>query len=218
MSLFKRLSATLVSRMDQVVGEIENHDAVVQATINEQRKRVAQAKVRLAQVRRDAAKLSGQLQELQEAEQRWGNRAVEAAKSNEAKALECMQRRHHCHRQIKRLGTSLEQYQCTADKLARDITQSEEQLTEMSQKHNLMRARQSSTEALNAMAQTIDDSAHQMDDAFDRWEILITQQEMMRGEIEPIDTLEHEFAMQENEEELRTELAKLMTKETGDEC
>ena len=145
MSIFKRLSATLVSRMDQVVGEIENHDAVVQATINEQRKRVAQAKVRLAQVRRDAAKLSRQLQELQEAEQRWGDRAVEAARSDEAKALECMHRRQHCHRQIKRLSTSLEQYQCTADKLARDITQSEEQLMEMSQKHNLMRARQSST-------------------------------------------------------------------------
>ncbi len=29
MSLFKRLSTTLFSRIDQVVGEIENHDAVI---------------------------------------------------------------------------------------------------------------------------------------------------------------------------------------------
>ena len=57
-----------------------------------------------------------------------------------------------------------------------------------------------------------------MDDAFDRWEILITQQEMMRGEIEPIDPLEHEFTLQENEEELRSELAVLMAEEKDNEC
>lgn len=217
MSLFKRISATLVSRMDQVVGEIENHDAVVQATINEQRKRVAQAKVRLSQIQRDAARLNDQLQEQQTAERRWKLRALAAAKQDETKALECIRRRHHCQHQIKRLSTSLGQYQQTATKLARDINHSEERLNEMTQKHNLMRARQSSTEALNAVAQTIGDSAQQMDDAFDRWEMLITQQEMVRGESEFIDPLEQEFTLQENEEELRDELDSLLREEADDD-
>ena len=47
MSIFKRLSATLVTSIDRVVGEIENHDAVIQASINDIRKKVAEAKVRL---------------------------------------------------------------------------------------------------------------------------------------------------------------------------
>lgn len=217
MSLFKRLSATLVSRMDQVVGEIENHDAVVQATLNEQRRRIAQAKVRLSQVQRDAAQLSSQLQEQQAAERRWKLRAVESAKQDEAKALECIRRRHHCQHQIERLNTSLQQYQQTATRLAKDITHSEERLTEMTQKHNLMRARQSSSEALNAVAQTIGDSAQQMDDAFDRWEMLITQQEMMRGEHTLIDPLEQEFTLQEDEEALRDELQNLLSKESDDD-
>lgn len=45
MSLFKRLSATLVSRIDQVVGEIENHDAVIQVALNDMRKKIAEARV-----------------------------------------------------------------------------------------------------------------------------------------------------------------------------
>ena len=35
MSIFKRLSATFGARLDQVVGEIENHDAVIVASLTE---------------------------------------------------------------------------------------------------------------------------------------------------------------------------------------
>jgi len=52
MSIFKRLSATLISRVDQVVGNIDNHDGGVQAPLtdmrNNMRKKVAEAKVRLS--------------------------------------------------------------------------------------------------------------------------------------------------------------------------
>ena len=52
MSIIKRLSATLVSNIDRVVGEIENNDAVIQASLTELRRKVATAKVRLAHVHR----------------------------------------------------------------------------------------------------------------------------------------------------------------------
>ena len=50
MSIFKRLSATVVSSLDRVVGEIENNDAVIQASLTELRKKIAAAKVRLSHV------------------------------------------------------------------------------------------------------------------------------------------------------------------------
>ena len=45
MSIFKRLTATFSSRVDQMVSQIENHDAVVEVAIKESRQATAKAKV-----------------------------------------------------------------------------------------------------------------------------------------------------------------------------
>ncbi len=213
MSIIKRLSATITSNIDRVVGEIENHDAVIQATLAELRKKVAEAKVRLAHVRREEAKLKKQIQARYEDEQRWGERAVEAAKTDEGKALECVHRRQQCRRQARKLEQSQQHYQLIAEKLARDVAQGEERIAEMSQRHTLMRARQSTTEALNAVNEAGDNSLRQMEDSFDRWEIKITQEEMAVDCDEVIDPLDREFSNLENQHALRDELAALMAKE-----
>ena len=77
MSIFKRLSATVVSNLDRVVGEIENNDAVIQASLTELRRKIAAAKVRLSHVHRQEARLNRQIRKRREDEQRWGERAVE---------------------------------------------------------------------------------------------------------------------------------------------
>ena len=76
MSVIKRLSATLVSNIDRVVGEIENNDAVIQATLSEMRRKVATAKVRLAQVHRQGADLDREIRQRRKDEQLWGARAL----------------------------------------------------------------------------------------------------------------------------------------------
>jgi len=218
MSIFKRLSATFVSQLDQVVGEIENHDAVVQATLSEQGRKVAKAKVRLARLRRDEAKQQEQLQSMQEEEFRWAERAIESAKSDEAKALECIRRRQQCRNQAARMVQSLEQYRTTIEKLNSEISDCEVQLREMAQKHNLMQARLSSAEARTAVSHHGDDSLQQVEDVFDRWEIQISQQEMLSDDADPMDSLECEFIQKENEAVLRNELTALLTEEKSDEC
>ena len=212
MSIFKRLSATLVSRIDQIVGEIENHDAVVQAMLDDMRKTVAQAKVRLSQVRREEEKLKTQILEQQENTKRWRTRAVECAKTNEAKALECVSRGRHCQQQVERLEQALAQYQHTAEKLAKDITVSEQRLAETKQKLTLMRARQSTSSALQATSESNHDASQFLEDTFDRWEINLTQAEMAIDSHPFVDPVEHEFIVREQEDELRNELAALLAK------
>lgn len=208
MSIIKRISATLVSRIDHVIGEIENHDAVIQATLNEMRKKVAGAKVRLSEVRREETRLKHQIQEQQQNTQRWRQRAVECANSDESKALECVSRSRHCQQQVARLQQSLNQYEETALKLARDIDTSEQRLIEMKQKLMLMRARHSSNSALNATSANNDTQL--LDETFDRWEINITHAEMALDSHETIDPIEREFITQEEQQALRSELAKLL--------
>jgi len=213
MSIIKRLSATLVSNIDRVVGEIENNDAVIQVTLSELRRKVATAKVRLAQVHRQEANLSRQIKQRREDEQLWGERAQEAASTDEAKALECVRRRLQCRRQAEKLEQGQQHYQLTAEKLARGVEEGEERLAEMGQKHTLMRARQSTAEALHAANQGGDESLQQVEDSFDRWEVKILEEEMMVDSDELLDPLDREFSNSENEQALRDELAALQTKE-----
>jgi phage shock protein A len=213
MSIFKRLSATLISRVDQVVGEIENHDAVAQAALNDMRKKVAEAKVRLNQVHREETRLQKQIQEHQENVERWRKRAIESAEQDEAKALECVSRRRHCQSQVDRLQQTLQQYQQTSEKLSTDIAATEQRLAEVKQKLTLMRARQSTSSALKASSEIENDAAQLLEDTFDRWEININQAEMVIDEHPVIDPVEREFVMREQQEELRDELASLLNEE-----
>lgn len=213
MSVIKRLSATLVSNIDRVVGEIENNDAVIQATLSEMRRKVATAKVRLAQVHRRGADLDREIRQRRKDEQLWGARALEVASTDEAKALECVRRRLQCRRQAEKLEQGQQHYQLTAEKLARGVEEGEERLAEMGQKHTLMRARQSTAEALHAANQAGDESLQQVEDSFDRWEIKILREEMSMDSDDMLDPLDREFTHSENEQVLRDELAALQTKE-----
>ena len=212
MSLFKRLSATLVSRIDQVVGEIENHDAVIQATLNEVRRKVAQARVRLAQVQREADRLRGEFEQQQQQADRWRQRARETAGGDEHKALECLRRARACDQQARRLRDAQAQYMQTAERLAGDIDTSEQRLRAMKQRLTLMRARQASGVALNATGETDSAVIQQLEDSFERWEINIDQLELSLDRAAPVDPLERDFLSSEEETSLRDELAELLNR------
>ena len=93
------------------------------------------------------------------------------------------------------------------------MEEGEERLAEIAQKHTLMRARQSTAEALHAANLAGDDSLHQMEDSFDRWEVKILEEEMVVDSDDMLDPLDREFSNAENEQALRDELAALMKKE-----
>jgi phage shock protein A len=213
MSLFKRISATLVSRVDQVVSEMENHEAVIQATLNDMRKKVAEAKVRLGQVRREEERLRRQMAEQREHARRWRRRAVDSAKDDEAMALECVGRSHQCQTQVERLEQAAAQYAQTAQRLAGDIVASEQRLAEIKQKLTLMRARQSASSAMSATSEPDGNMSQLLDDTFDRWEINISQAEMTVESFPDVDPMEREFVTREKEEELRRELNELLAQE-----
>lgn len=212
MSILKRLSATFVSRVDEVVSEIENHDAVIQATMNEVRKKVAKARVGLSQVQREEQNLQGQLIDQQKNAVLWRGRAVKIAESDENKAFDCLRRARQCENSLARLEKAITQYAQTSERLERDIMMSEERLLEMKQKLILMRARESSGCALSASSEVDNNVVQQLDNSFDRWEINLRKMEMCIEDADPADSLEREFISHEEEAELRNELKQLLGK------
>jgi len=217
MSIFKRLSTTFVARLDQIVGDIENHDSVVEATVKELQKKVAEANIRSERVTREANQLQAQITQRQSDSERWRKRAIECAKEDEHKALECVSRARHCDQQAEQLKQTLQQYQHAASKLARDIATAEQRSREVKQKHSLMRARQSTASAIEASHNAGDESITMLSDTFDRWELKLRQAEMSLETYPNIDHLEQEFVQQEENSELRQELDALLAQNEGTE-
>jgi phage shock protein A len=218
MSIFKRLTATFSSRVDQMVGQIENHDAVVEVAIKESRQATAKAKVRLARVQRDGELLRSKINQLQNDETLWTNRAKEIAQKDGEKALECVRRRKLCQKQLEQYSQALKKHEALEQRLAQDIHAAERKLGEMNQQRNLMRTRQSAAQALNSISGVDESVALDVAEAFERWEIKVTESELEVGTVDSMDLLEREFLENEDKHALQAELQQLLAeKEVSDD-
>ena len=217
MSIIKRLTTTLFSQIDHAVGEIENHDALIEAAIGEQRRKIAAAKVQLARVRNQDRQLRDQIEQLKSDGARWEKRAVLSAAEDEARALACLQRRKLSLDQAAQLGTARSEYQSAVARMVADIDRAENELRTLSRKHALLRARQSTTEALAAPCTAGFSDLDEIEKTIDRWEVRIARDGILGTGIEPLDDLEQSFRTQEEHEALQAELRTLMEKETDNE-
>ena len=76
----------------------------------------------------------------------------------------------------------------------------------------MMRSRHSAADALRTINSIEGSTGTDVDDTFERWEMLISEAEYEVGqELEPIDQLDKSFCEKEDEAALRAELAELMS-------
>jgi phage shock protein A len=220
MSVFRRTFTTFFSKVDQVVGEIENHDALIKAAISEQRRKISTAKVELARVKQHEEKVKEQIQQLDQNKILWSQRAIKEAAVDEEKALACMQQREAVEEQGAKLNGVLRQYTKAAEKMKQDLKRGDSELVELTQKYQIMRARQSTADALNNRGNKWGVDLDELDTSFDRWEVKISQGEYSLDndiiDVE-IDNLEQVYIREENEQHLKNQLARLLEEGKIDE-
>lgn len=210
MGIIRRISATLSSSVDRAVSRVENHDAIVEAALRETQQAAARARVRLARVRKDGASLRTRQESLAEASVRWTERAKNVAATDEAKALECLRRKRECEAQITAVADALTRHEELEAKVSAQVKTIEKRIGEVTQQRNLMRSRQSVSEALRAI-HNVDGVSHgDIEETFDRWEAHLGETELRVGLIEGGDVLETTFAAEEDDAALRAELDALV--------
>lgn len=210
MSIIKRLYTTISASVDQLVGDIENHDALIDAAIREQRKKLAAARVQLKRLLERERQASGDIEHLQAKQQQWRERAVRTAGEDEAGALACLQQRHRIVEKIEQLQTHRRQYAEASHNMAADIGRCERELQDLSQKHALFRARQSSGEALNVINGMGGLSREDLCGCFERWDATLMAHEI-GSPVDEVDIFEQRFVEEENREQLRRELDDLLS-------
>jgi phage shock protein A len=215
MSLIKRLSATFMARLDGLVGEIEDHEAVVQLSIDELRHRVAQARARLNQLEREESQLQDRIAQLDRDETLWAERARSCAQQDPDRALACIERRQQCQSQAQQLAEGLATYRQAATRLATDVADSERRWQELRLRHASMRARQSGTAARVAGIAEDVESLREVENSFERWDVRLSEQELRLGDISVGDPLEEAFSRDEHDAKLRAELDAILQQEAG---
>ncbi|WPL19722.1 phage shock protein A [Thiorhodovibrio winogradskyi] len=211
MSLFKRFTVAVSTRLDRLVGDIENHDAVVEVGIRDSRRLFAQAKVRHQHLGRDGEALRKRLESLREDEHNWRERALacEQNAAGEDKALQCLRRARQAARQTASLEQTWNQHQSVERRLAAEIDSLRERVVQLEHRRSLMRSREATASVALRLREIDRDPALDLDDTFERWEIRLTEAEMTADSAMDADPFEEEFLAAEERCALQAELQAL---------
>lgn len=207
-SYFKRWSAAIASRIDTVVARVENHEALVDASLRDLKYNTAKAHVRLDRVRKDRRVLENELAESQRAEAQWRERAKRTDADDE-RAIECLRRSKAAAKRAAELTARLEEHDRIEADLARGLSHLRDRVSVLRDQRDLMRARESRADALRIASEANASASGEIEDLFDRWEIRIRESEYVGGCAEPADRLAEQFTSEEDTAALRAELAAL---------
>lgn len=211
MKLFKKLAVNINSRMDAVAERFENREALSSAYIREYERIVAKAKVRLAQVDNEVARLENHSRELGEKIQLWTDRARRIHGSDEAKALECVARMTKCRQSREQVQKNLEEAGNLRNKMARDVDHILKKLEAHKRRHQNLTGRQVCAEAVHAMQYAETGLETDIGDFFTRWETDVVASELHAQLPDSIDDpLEHELDTTEQEQALRMALEEII--------
>lgn len=216
MSLIQRITATFTSSVDRAVSRIENHDAIINAALKDTRRAAARSRVRLERVRRDGNALKTRYRELESAAVRWADRARSIAVEDETRALECLRRRRECLAQLENLKESIARHDELEQRIGEQVQDIEGRIKEVTEQRNMMRSRQSVADAMHAMNSVQGDSAIDIEDTFDRWEINLGETEILFGTTHTSDPLDTAFLEEEDKAELRAELEEMLENDKED--
>ena len=207
MSLFKRITATLTTRVGNLVNELENHDAVVESGIAEMRRAYAKAKVRFTRMSAEGERLRRKLEEQRREATAWRERTL--ACTDEDKSLECLRRSRLARRQVTSLEGMLERHKELEGRLFREIEAVHAHIGELEHKRHQMRSREATADAAWSIQRMDAGRSLDLDDIFERWEMRVTEAELTSDTLPTRDPLEAEFVAEEERASLAAELAEL---------
>jgi phage shock protein A len=211
MKTLRRWTSAISSSFEWMVGQIENHEALVSSAIKEVQEAGARAQVQLKRMRNDGQQMRKRLEELRSQSVAWTERAKASATQDEKRALECLRRKKRGDEQLAELETQEREHTKLEKQLSQDLVSIDERLTRLRQQRNTMRTRQSRAEALQALQSDDGQAISEIDDIFDRWETKIAEYEAVGAcRLERNDDLETQFTTEEEERELRSTLNALL--------
>lgn len=208
MSLFTRITATVAASVDNAVTRVEDHNAVIEASLSQTRKAAASARVRLARVEKDHAALLSRHRQIVSDIDTWTERARRST-DDENRAIECLARRKKCRQELTQVEQTLAGHADLKVSLAQNVAKIETRIREINEQRNLLRTRESVAEANKIIENLNCSDVGDVERTFDRWEERVGESELFHQVPVSNDPLATSFDNDENRQELLNELAEL---------
>ncbi|NOQ35060.1 MAG: hypothetical protein GQ569_04105 [Methylococcaceae bacterium] len=208
MNTFKRLFVSMKAQIDTVADEFENHEALAGAAIKDLETLGRKTRVHLHKVHTMVAQYQQQLNDLQQQEELWTQRALKARDQDEQKALQCVKRLRSVREQIKHTEKLYQQSQTQENKIQGDLNHIQNQLQNLKNKKELLTARQNRAHVQQTLVNQ-KASGDDVDDIFERWESSVVGNEYHYTETTAEDEFTADFEKDEDDVELKMLLDEL---------
>jgi phage shock protein A len=216
MNIFKKIAISIQAGTEDLVGKLENHEAVAESMIEEMGKALALAKVQLNRIGSDRSLTEKKLIEIDKQVLLWKDRARRVAVTDESKAMECVWRIKLLQDENVRLKESLSELTGTELKLQQNINSLEDRLREIKRRKNSLLCRQSCSDALS-LAEKFDSNSHdEISHTLERWESAIMVNEYLNGETVHCDELKQSCEKEEQAAALKNMLDEIMNEQTNE--
>lgn len=209
MKLLQRISATVVARIDGAVRGIENHDAIVGASLAELRHAIAQARVRVQRIETRREQRYQRREALRNEATQWRERAARA--DDEATGIECLRRARGRDAEMAALDRTDAQQCGVEQRMTQALERLEQRYRELQTQRQTLRGREAVARASATAGRMVGDPSDVLEETFERWAIAINEDELAADALGERDELAEHFGHAEQEAELRAELAELKT-------
>jgi len=212
---FKRWTSGLVSRVDSIIVQIENQEALVDSAIADMSQRVARAKVQLGRVDKDGQALAKRAEYLAKEQGVWRDRA--RTEPDRVRALECLRRSKRAAQQHAELEQRALSHRESEQRLRRDISLIQQKLEQLREQRNTMRTRQTRAEAMAVLQSAGSAGGLEIEQILERWDARVTEAELVAGLNEDDhDAFATDFEQEEERAQLLAELEELKREEQHD--
>lgn len=210
MNSFKRIFVGIKTQIDHVADEFENHEALAGVAIEELQEIAAKTRLHLHRVSKMSEQYQQQLIEQQEQASLWSERAIKISKEDEQKALQCVKRLRQVRRQIKSLEKQCEESTAQEEKIRADIELIQDQLLSLSNKKEMLAARQNRATIQGTLSDQHDGSLKDVQSVFQRWEGSVVSSEFSAPDQDiDVDSFAKPFEQEEDELALKAMLDEL---------
>lgn len=178
MNSFRRWTIGVCAKFDDLLGQVENHEAIAAQALSDMRTSLARARAQLGRVERDCRVLLDEVETAHKTSTRWKERAKK--ESEDARALECLKRSRLASEDAHKLEQRLQEQKRMAEQVRKTIIGLEQKFVELRGKQRLLSTRQAAAQASEAL-HAESGAAGEVEDVFSRWEIRLSEQEFVPG-------------------------------------
>ncbi|MBX3017925.1 MAG: PspA/IM30 family protein [Bdellovibrionaceae bacterium] len=212
MNAIHRLALSIRAQFEDFVDQVENHEAVAEAALNQFRGNVVNAKFRLRCLEKEIQRTGEQIRELETEAAQWKDRALKAESEDRERALECVKRMRSAQMEKTHLESQTEEMRKIHRDVAQDVRHIESQYEDLRRRHKILVSRESRAKALAEVRPRVNEAPA----VFERWEARVEKSEI-EGEIgneisvmtENLDTFAEEYKAQEDRLALEALLGEL---------